>query len=311
VLGKSTLKLVSSFFSIVLLGGLLTSCGASAEEKALKANCDKIFSNLKKIGERPEIFRNSDVADDETVAILLGEETRKDVEKKIIAKYPFLDEIIVAKEKGNQFPDSYYYAGSIFIIAEALKGTDIEFPYTREQMLVITTQENAWRDVVDPLANKIFGDSLDSEINPGCIVIDQSRKEENPNDYLSNFDTSTEFAQASSDYLDFADFLQVIRNCEATGWHWTDKCAKEDYVSKPSTYTPSNEPTQEELEILAEREADAEREALNPSGSSGYSNVTPLQLCGSLGAVVQTENYGQLTCKYVFINRVRALAWMR
>jgi hypothetical protein len=67
----------------------------------------------------------------------------------------------------------------------------------------------------------------------------------------------------------------------------------------------------EELEILAEREAAAERDSQGTSGSSGYSDVTPLQLCGSLGAVVQTESYGQLTCKYVLINRLRTLAWMR
>jgi hypothetical protein len=87
------IKKAQIVLSIILLGGLLTSCGASAEEKALKANCDKIFANLQKIGDREEIFRNSDVADGQTVAILLGEDTRQNVEKKIIAKYPFLDEI--------------------------------------------------------------------------------------------------------------------------------------------------------------------------------------------------------------------------
>jgi hypothetical protein len=307
VSGKPVLRLVSSFISIALLGGLLTSCGASEEEKALKANCDRIFANLKAIGERPEVFRDSDYADGDSVALLHGEETRKEAERKIIAKYPFLDEIIVAKEKGNQYPDSYYYAGSIFLIAEALKGTDVKFPYTREQMLVIATQENGWRDVVDPLADKIFGDYLDAEKNPGCVVVDQARKEENPSDFMTNFKTNSEFFRASSNYLDFADFLQVIRNCEVTGWNWTDKCAKVDYVSKPSTYTPSDELTEEEKQILAERERDSQ----GSSGSSGYSNVTPWQLCGNQGAVVQTESYGQLTCKYVLINRIRTLAWVR
>ena len=308
---KSILKLATCFVSIILLGGLLTSCGASAEEKALKANCDKIFAHLQKIGERPEVFEDSDVADGDSVALLLGEDSRNEAERKILAKFPFLDDIIVGREKGKQQIDLYYYAGSIFLIAEAIKGTDIEFPYTREQMLDISTQENGWSDVVDPLANKIFGDYMESEVYPGCVEIDQARKDENPDDYLSNFETGTEFTRASSDYLDFAEFLQAIRDCEISGWHVTNKCAKVDYVSKPWTYTPSDELTEEEKQILAEREADAEREALNPSGSSGYSNVTPLQLCSSLGAVVQTENYGQLTCKYVFINRVRALAWMR
>lgn len=307
MLGKSALKLASSFVSIVLIGGLLASCGASKEELALKANCDKIFSNLQAIGERPEIFKYSDVADGESVALLLGEETRNDVERKILAKFPFLDDIIVGKEKGNQQIDLYYYAGSIFIIAEALKGTDIEFPYTREQMLGIATQENGWNDVVDPLANKIFGDSMEPTEYPGCVIVDQAREEENPDDYLSNFETSTEFARASSDYLDFAEFLQAIRNCKVSGWHEMNKCAKVDFVSKPSTYTPSDEITEEEKQILAERERDSQ----DSSGSTVYSDVTPLQLCGSLGAVVQTENYGQLTCKYVLLNRIRTLAWMR
>ena len=307
MLGKSALKLASSFVSIVLIGGLLASCGASKEELALKANCDKIFSNLQAIGERPEIFKYSDVADGESVALLLGEETRNGVERKILAKFPFLDDIIVGKEKGNQQIDLYYYAGSIFIIAEALKGTDIEFPYTREQMLGIATQENGWNDVVDPLANKIFGDSMEPTEYPGCVIVDQAREEENPDDYLSNFETSTEFARASSDYLDFAEFLQAIRNCKVSGWHENNKCAKADFVSKPSTYTPSDELTEEEKQILAERERDSQ----DSSGSTVYSDVTPLQLCGSLGAVVQTENYGQLTCKYVLINRLRTLAWMR
>ena len=142
--GESILKIASSFVAIALIGGLLTSCGASEEELALKANCDKIFSNLQAIGETPESIRNLKYADDETVPVLLGEESRQDVERKIVAEYPFLDQIIVGREKGKQQYDNYYYAVSIFIIAEALEGTDVEFPYSREEMLDIATQENGW-----------------------------------------------------------------------------------------------------------------------------------------------------------------------
>ncbi len=293
--------------SIILVGALLTSCGASAEEKALKANCDRIFSNLKALGEAPASFRSLKYVDDETVPVLLGVESRNDVERKIIAEYPFLDEIIVGKEKGKQQYDAYYYAVSIFIIAEALKGTDIEFPYSREEMLDIATQENGWRDVVNPLATKIFGDYMELSDHQGCAVIDQIRVEETPDEYSSELNTSVAFSRASDYYVDIADTLQAIRNCEVSGWHVTDKCAKVDYVSKPSTYTPSDELTEEEKQILAERERDSQ----GSSGSSGYSDVTPWQLCSSLGAVVQTENYGQLTCKYVFLNRIRTLAWVR
>jgi len=307
VSGKLVLKLVTSFVSIVLLGGLLTSCGASAEEKALKANCDRIFSNLKARGEAPASFRSLKYVDEETVPVLLGVESRNEVERKIIAEYPFLDEIIVGKEKGRQQPDLYYYAGSIFLIAEALEGTDIEMPYSREEMLSISTQDEGWSEVVSPLASKIFGNYLEPENPQGCAVIDEIRVEETPDEYSSELNTSIAFSRASDYYVDIADTLQAIRNCEVSGWHVMDKCAKVDYVSKPSTYTPSDELTEEEKQILAERERDSQ----GSSGSSGYSDVTPWQLCSSLGAVVQTENYGQLTCKYVFLNRIRTLAWVR
>lgn len=292
---------------MIMICGLLASCGASKEEIALKANCDKIFSNLQKIGERLEVFPDSQYADDDSAALLLGVESRKAAEEKILTKYPFLNDIIVGKEKGKQQPDLYYYAGSIFLIAEALEGTDIEMPYTREEMLAISTQDEGWRDVVDPLATKIFGDYMELSDHQGCAVIDKIREEENPDEFSSELNTSVAFSRASDDYIDLAGFLQAIRNCEVSGWHVLNKCAKNDYVSKPSTYTPSDELTEEEKEILAERERDSQ----DSSGSTVYSDVTPLQLCGSQGAVVQTENYGQLTCKYVLINRLRTLAWMR
>ncbi len=303
-------KYVMGFVSLLLISSLLTSCGANKEDAAQKANCERIFSNLKEIGDRLEVFPDSEYADEDSVALLLGEESRKSAERKILTKYPFLDDIIVGKEKGKQQHDLYYYAGSIFLIAEALEGTDIEFPYSREDMFDIATQENGWSDVVDPLAIKIFGDYVESGKDIGCNSVDNSRVEANRGDYsvdYSSYFTSVAFSRASDDYLDFAGFLQAIRNCEVSGWHVLNKCAKVDFVSKSSNYTPSTDMTEEEKAILAERERDSQESSNSPATSS----VTPLQLCNSLGEVVQTENYGQLTCKYVFINRIRTLAWMR
>ena len=300
-------KYVIGFISVFLITSLLTSCGASKEEVALKANCDRIFANLMEIGERPEVFPDSEYADDDSVSLLLGAESRKDAERKILAKFPFLDDIIVGKEKGKQQPDLYYYAGSIFLIAEALKGTDIKMPYTREEMLAISTQDEGWRDVVWPLATKIFGDYMELTDHQGCAVIDQIRIKESTEGDSSDYNTSVAFSRASDSYIGFAGFLQAIRNCEVSGWHVTNKCEKVDYVSKPSTYTPSDELTEEEKAILAERERDGQ----GSSGSTGYSNVNPGQACNDFGAVVQTEDYGQLTCKLVWLNRVKAFVWMR
>lgn len=89
------------------------------------------------------------------------------------------------------------------------------------------------------------------------------------------------------------------------GWA---QCVNSDYVDN-SVYTPSTEMSDEERAILEERAQAAEREAQEPSTAT--SNVSPGQVCSNLGSVVQTQSYGQLTCKFVWVNRIKALLWMR
>ena len=93
LLGKVIFKRISAIAVIVLVGGLLTSCGTDQAEAALKANCDRIFKNLKEMRTLAPGY-----ADEGNVARLLGEKTRKATETKILAKYPFLDEIVVGKD---------------------------------------------------------------------------------------------------------------------------------------------------------------------------------------------------------------------
>lgn len=297
---------LSIFAALVFLAGILSGCGSNPEELALKANCERIFANLKAINNQREVFPNSEVADDETVVLLLGEESRNEAEKNILAVFPFLNEIIVGQEKNKQSIYSYYYAGSIFVIEQALVGTDIEFPYSLEEMKVIATKKNAWKTNVDPLASKLFGDYNHLEVQQGCGLIDEKREISNSDNY-----TSVAFAQASDLFLNYASFLNAIRNCRVSGWHEGNKCTKRDYVSEPSDYKPSTEMSDEERAILEDRARAAEREEQNPSGSDTTSNVKPLQGCTSLGQVVQTESYGQLTCKLVLMNRIKARVWMR
>ena len=90
------------------------------------------------------------------------------------------------------------------------------------------------------------------------------------------------------------------------GWQ---HCAGSDFDSSKYATTGPSVMTDEERAILEERGQAAESETQAPS--SEYSNVTPMQGCTSLGQVVQTESYGQLTCKLVLMNRIKALVWMR
>ena len=108
---------------------------------------------------------------------------------------------------------------------------------------------------------------------------------------------------------DSVGHLLGILLCERDGKIDEEKCDTEDF-EMPYTDPSLLPPSPEELEILEERRQDAERESQNPSTPS-YSSASPFQLCSSLGAVVQTESYGQLTCTYARVNRIRALVWMR
>ena len=96
-----------------------------------------------------------------------------------------------------------------------------------------------------------------------------------------------------------------------SGWHQGNKCLKNDYVSKPDTYKPSNELTDEEKAILEERKRQAQNEEQGTSSPAANSNVTAGQICTRLGAVVNSADYGELTCKFVMVGRLRALLWMR
>ena len=299
------IRRLSVVAAIVFLAGTLSACGSNPEEVALAANCERILKNLKAINYQPEVFPDSDYSDEDSVSLLLGEETRNSAEKKILAKFPFLDEIIVGREKNKQQVDAYYYAGSIFLIKQALIGTDIEFPYSLEETKVIATKQSGWNAHVKPLAKKLFGDGNDLKEQQGCGLIDEKKEISNSDNY-----TRVAFAHASDLYLDFASFLNAIRNCRVSGWHEGNKCAKKDYVDN-SVYIPSDVMSDEERAILEERARDAEREAQNPSDSAETSNAKPLQGCNSLGQVVQTQSYGQLTCKLVLMNRIKAFVWRR
>ena len=134
------------------------------------------------------------------------------------------------------------------------------------------------------------------------------QKKQNPN---SDNNTSVAFSRASDRYFDMASSLQAIRNCEVSGWHLRNKCAKYDFESGPDNYTPSNDMTDEERAILEERGLANEREAQNPPSSGAISDVSPGQGCTKFGDVIQSQRYGQLTCKFIWLNKVKALFWMR
>jgi hypothetical protein len=293
-----SLVLISSF--------VLVGCGGTKVDAKLKADCDLIFENLQTIH---KALVDLDVKrDDIYIAVNLGEQSRLFEEKKILQKFPFMDDIIVAEKKSvDNNSQNNFYAGTIFLIEMAIKGTEVEFPYSREEMISISMEDAALNNIVEPLATKIFGSGniYNEEEFQGCDVVDKIRVDEN--DGVSSWEYMTDdiFAQASNEFWDIAGALQAIRNCKKSGWHRNQKCSKNDYVSEEEDYTPSTEMSDEERQILEERERAKENETIAPEQNS---YAVPGQRCVDPDRVVQTEDYGELICRMIFL---KGLVWVR
>jgi hypothetical protein len=314
------------------LSGLLVSCGSNDNgdelELALAVNCERIKSNLDALGDEPRVFKRSKRLGASSVPVLLGDDTRDTAEALIVEKFPELDQLIAGRgrEGSEQYSDDAHFSGLIFLIAESLKGTDIELPYTREEMFLIARDKAGWVEHVYPLASKTFGDlsgnfsgwhlSFEDKVEEkvfaleDCAVVDEEFGVVDLEDTLGDA-----FSRAAEVYIRFTEFLQVIRDCKVSGSYQVDECAKEDYVRSPSggqvDYAPSDEKTPEELEILEERKREAQNEKEEESNSSEERGVRPLQLCYTAFVAVPTEKYGDLTCRPVLVNRIRTLMWMK
>jgi hypothetical protein len=324
-------KITAPFTLVLTL--LLTSCGLlplSAEEQAYKDNCQIVYDNYKDYMALQTDFNEGEYNDPKYewkfwsggYAITnAGNESRANTEASIKANFPWIYSLVEEnfanmsrKEFLKQDPEDWaegdlgYTAIEIFF-NEMAKGST--FTLTKK---ILKLENPSWENFSDPGINDVFASFAPSDRFKDC-------------DAALGLDEELAMATTWDDFgfvvgsgkirLDSAlDVSTAIWGCNKFGVGFVDygrgweKCAGSDFTftaSSPTTY----EPTPEEIAILEERRQDAEREAQNPPSSSGNSNVKPLQGCSSLGSVVQTDDYGQLTCKLVLMNRIKALVWMR
>jgi hypothetical protein len=236
--------------------------------------------------------------DGDSVARLLGVDTRTDNKWFIYRSFPFMEAYTIEGIQSFEYErglKNYQVQTAIHFFAS----TPNPIVLTDEEKEAIELTIDPYTEIIEPKVLRILGKPYSDE---GCQGLDR----ENNVDYDFLVDRLYEDTQIAAE--DSLNHLLAILLCERDGKIEDTDCTAEDFEY---TYSDSPvEPSKEELEILEGRRQDAEREAQKPSTPS-YSSATPLQLCGSLGAVVQTESYGELTCKFVWLNRVKALVWMR
>jgi hypothetical protein len=311
---------IVTFLSLFLLSG----CGLiplSAAEQSYVDDCERVHANFKEYIKIQDEIYNGERDDPRYdwkfwsggsyLVTNAGQASRDTASNFIKEKFPW---IYSATE--NHFKD--------FTKAKFLEDSPRMWSFDYES----SVNEVFFRILAEGTNFEITSDSL-AKIEDEFYIIDvdkvfalyaPSDRFQNCDEALGlegeeSLDSLSEDYGLSSKAVNVSTVLEVsigLWGCETLGVGYTEhgrrweNCAKYDYVSDPSDYPSSYEPTPEELEILEERR----REAESPSTPS-YSNVSPLQLCSSAGVVVQTENYGQLTCGFMWVNRVRTLVWMR
>ena len=317
---------ILAFISLFLLSG----CGLiplSAAEQSYVNDCKKVQANFNGyIKIQDEIYKNLHSDDprydwrfwsgNSYLVTNAGQASRESAGNFIKAKFPWI----------YSATENYFKNMSRDDFLEESPGLwrfDYESTVNQDffRMLAAGTNFEITKDSLEKLEDEFY-----------IIEVDEVFALYAPSDRFQNCDEALDlkdeesFDSLSNDYglsskaANVSTVLEVsigLWGCETFGVGYTqygkgwDNCAKNDYVSDPSDYPTTYEPTPEEIEILEERREAAEREANEPSNSGGNSNVTPWQGCTSLGDTVQTESYGTLTCKLVLLNRVKALVWMR
>ena len=280
----------------VILITPLSGCGGSSV-KNLKATCETLREEMTPF-ENIGLLNRKLYYDGDSVAMLLGEESRSSNKTFIYQSFPFMKSYTIEGIKSGE----YIKGINNFKVQTAIQlfaSTPNPIVLTDKEKSSLEVAKDPYKEVIQPKVIRVIGDSYSED---GCVGLDSA----------SDLDYSLLVDGLYQDTLDAAkesvSHLLGILLCERDGKIGSTKCDRTDFKY---TFTPSNEPTAEELAILEERRQDAEREALKPSAPTVNTKVTPMQGCTSLGAVIQTEKYGELTCKLLWVNRIRALVWLR
>jgi len=288
-------KRIAYFTAIIVTSSfVLVGCGEKQIEN-LALVCEQLRADLKPL-ENISLLDRKLYYDGDSVASLLGEQTRTENKRFIYEQFPFMKTYTIEGIQSGEYDKGlkdYKVQAALYFFSQTSNPILLE---SEDEQLISNAPDEGYTKVVEPKILKILGEPYSGK---GCEGLD----DENDVDYSELVDEL--FADGLQAAGEGKNHLLGILLCERDGKIEDTPCDKFDYVEPD--YTPSTELTEEEKQILAERERDSQES----SDSTGYSNVTPLQLCSSLGAVVQTENYGQLTCKYVLVNRIRTLVWMR
>lgn len=306
----------------------LTGCSLlplSADEQKYVDNCQAVFDNYQKYIELQTKFYEAEYNDSEyewqfssgSSAVLIDGQTTRDVTSAAIKKqFPWIRELVddyfknISRKKFLEKDPSDFFDGKLE--ESAIKAFFTQIAKGSSFDLTNSVLKKSSEDYSYPSINEVFAKFSPSDRFKNC---DEALSLKDSESMETKWD---EYNLSGSTGVSLATVFDVsigLWGCNKFGEGYVDygkgwrRCAGTDYDSSKYATTGSNVMTDEERAILDERKQAAEDEAQTPA--TQYSDATPMQGCTSLGQVVQTQSYGQLTCKLVLLNRIKALVWMR
>ena len=313
---------------VLILTIFLTGCSLlplSADEKKYADNCQIVYGNYQKYVKMQTKFYKAKYGDSEyewqfssgsSAVMIDGEATRNVTSAAIKRHFPWIKEVVddyfqnITRKKFLEKDPSDYIDGELEELA--IKAFYIEMAKGSNFDLTKTVLKQSSEDYSYPAINAVFAKFSPSDRLKNCdeaIGLDEETSmEKSWNEYNLRGDSGVSL-------FTVLDVSIGLWGCNKFGDGFIDygkgwqHCAGSDFDSSKYATTGPSVMTDEERAILEERGQAAESETQAPL--SEYSNVTPMQGCTSLGQVVQTESYGQLTCKLVLMNRIKAFVWMR
>lgn len=306
---------VQAFVGFAALSMLLSSCSLLGKGSIpeLQAICDGMRNRVVAISAN---YPDRDTySQEDHMSTLSGDSDREALRQKILRLMPYLADYDLADydfagwESGTLKKGSNDWRVTEAVLLMSKTPAPLVFNAEEKQNISIAGAD-AYEKVVKSKVEFYLGPSYRAEGETeadGCEQLDDAA--EPSIDYDNQVEYQWDYYRMQLNQ--YVDNYFWILSCQQTGKVDGEKCSRTKYVSTPTNYNSPSEPSAEERAILEERAQNAENQTQNPSTTSNYSNVAPLQGCGRLGAVVQTESYGELTCKLVFLNRIRALVWIR
>jgi len=324
------MKLSRFIAPVLVLAIFLTGCSLlplSAEEKKYVDNCQIVYDNYQKYVKLQTEFYDGDYSDPDydwqfssgsSAVMIDGEATRDVTSAAIKRQFPWIKQLVddyfqnITRKKFLEKDPSDFIDGDLY--DSTIKAFFIQMAKGSKFDLTKTVLKYSAEDYSFPKIDEVFAKFSPSDRFKNCdeaIGLDEESSMENTwNDFNLRGDSGVSI-------FTVLDVSIGLWGCNKFGDGFIDygkgwqRCAGSDFDSSKYATTGPSVMTDEERAILEERGQAAESESQNPSGSGATSNVTPLQGCTSLGQVVQTQSYGQLTCKLVLMNRIKALVWMR